>query len=87
VWEVFEHFSGDVAFQNPGDLSHCLAFGESPGDVVAGSLVVALPGDDHVESAELAWRLPPRSSRCRFVLPDEAGWVLSRRGWPRRLRF
>jgi len=25
-WEVFEHFSGGVAFQDPGDLSHALAF-------------------------------------------------------------
>jgi len=48
VWEVFEHFSGDVAFQDPGDLSHGFAFGESPGDVVAGLLVVSHPGDDHV---------------------------------------
>ena len=48
VWEVFEHFSGDVAFQDPGDLSHGFAFGESPGDVIAGSLIVSHPGDDHV---------------------------------------
>ena len=48
VWEVFEHFSGDVAFQDSGDLSHGLAFSESPGDIVTGSLVVSHPGDHHV---------------------------------------
>ena len=48
MWEVFEHFSGGVAFQDPGDLTHGLAFGESSGDVVAGLLVVSHPGDDHV---------------------------------------
>jgi hypothetical protein len=48
VWEVFEHFSGDVSFQDPCDLSHGFAFCESPGDVVAGFLVMAHAGDDHV---------------------------------------
>jgi hypothetical protein len=48
VWEVFEHFSGYVAFQDPGDLAHGLAFCESPGDIVTGPLVVSHPGDDHV---------------------------------------
>ena len=24
-------------------------------------------------SAQLSWRLPPRSRRCRWVLPEEAG--------------
>jgi hypothetical protein len=48
VWEVFEHFSGGVAFQDPGDLSHGFAFCESPGDVVAGLLVVTHPGDHDV---------------------------------------
>ena len=46
VWEVFEHFSGDVAFQDAGDLTHGLALGEATSDVIAGGLVVSHPGDD-----------------------------------------
>lgn len=45
---MFEHFSGDVAFQDPGDLSHGFAFAQASGDIVAGSLLVSHPGDDHV---------------------------------------
>ncbi len=38
--EVFEDFSGGVAFQDAGDLTHGFAFSETPGNIVAGGLVV-----------------------------------------------
>ncbi len=46
------------------------AFGDASVDVGARALVPAKSADcDHVE---LAWRLPPRSSRRRWVLPADS---------------
>ena len=56
--KVFEDFPGDVAFQDAGDLAHGLAFGEASGDVVAGGLVVAHPGDHDMEQRRVGLSVP-----------------------------
>lgn len=73
MWEVFEHFSGDVAFQDPCDLSHGLAFGESPGDVVAGLLIVAHPGDHHVIQSGVGLPVAAPVEPVSFRLPRRGG--------------
>src|SRR6266516_7716894 len=68
--------AGEVAFQAADDLAVALALAGAPFDVVLGGLLVA-QADEHdpVERGvglALAWRLPPRLSRWRFVLPEQA---------------
>lgn len=55
---MFEDLSGDVAFEDAGDLAHGFAFGETAGDVVAGGLVVTHPGDDDVVERRVGLAVP-----------------------------
>jgi hypothetical protein len=66
---VFEDFSGGVAFQDAGDLSHGFAFFETPGDIVAGGLVVFHSGEDDVVERRvgLSVAAPVQSVPDRFA--------------------
>lgn len=71
-----ENLVGGVALQAPDDV----AVGQSP-DSAAGEVGHGMVRGSRRRMristircrARLAWRSPPRDSRCRFVLPEEAG--------------
>lgn len=65
--------SGEVAFEAADRFAGCLAFGFLAVEVGAGRGVGGALTSAIVCSARLSWRSPPRGSRCRIVLPDEAG--------------
>ena len=56
--EVFEDFSGGVAFQDAGDLTHGLAFSETAGNILAGGLVVFHSGEDDVVERRVGLPVP-----------------------------
>ena len=65
--------AGDVAFEASHDVALGEPFRQAPFDVSLGARFVAHAAVTIMCRALLAWRLPPRLSRCRLVLPDDAG--------------
>jgi len=76
-------FSRQGWLHPPQDLFSAVAHGGALGRIGAAAWFVheAIVGDGH--SALLAARSPPRFSRCRMVLPEDA-WTGWRRTWRRR---
>jgi hypothetical protein len=63
----------EQAFEAADDLGFCSAFSKSAGDVGLRRFVVLHADDHRAVERSVGLSVSPRLSRCRLVLPDEAG--------------
>lgn len=71
--QVGEDLAGDAALAAAHDLGLGLPLGGAAGDGLPGGRVAAQRTRAMRHKALLAWRSPPRCSRCRSVRPQETG--------------
>jgi hypothetical protein len=71
--KVFEHLSGDGSFEHAQDFWGWSSGGAVPGDVGLGRPVAGHSDNDDVVVCVVRATAPPRESRSRVILPEDAG--------------
>ncbi len=79
--KVVIDLAGHVALEDSDDFGFGATLFQPTLHIGLGARIRAQAGDHHPQSAELAWRSPPRSSLTRVTLPEEASMGATPQRW------